>query len=132
MEEIREFEYRVPRFPADFHFLLRTEPHDLDVANPESTRHGGTNPSASSAAVIHARCHEISESGLAAWVAEPLDVNSRVVLLISFPGTQAPVPIAAIVTRRHGSDHVFSFVLPSTKDREHLRQHLLPMQSSEG
>ncbi|MGB9488872.1 MAG: PilZ domain-containing protein [Terriglobales bacterium] len=116
VEEIREFEYRVPRFQVDFHFVLQTE------LGPGVTGQG----------VINARCHEISEGGLAAWVAEPLDVNSKVILLLSFPCESAPVPVAAVVTRRHGSDHAFSFVLPSMKERDHLRQHLLPMQSSEG
>jgi hypothetical protein len=116
VEDIREFEYRVPRFQVDFHFLLRT---DNGQGEPDS------NP-------IHARCHEISEGGLAAWVAEPLDVNSRVILLLSFPGESTPVSVAATVTRRSGSDHAFSFVLPSMKERDHLRQYLLPMQGSEG
>lgn len=116
MEDVREFEYRVPRFQVDFHFLLRTD----------------TGHSVADSDLIHARCHEISECGLAAWVAEPLDVNSRVLLLLSFPGESTPVSVAATVTRRSGSDHAFSFALASMKERDHLRQHLLPMHGSEG
>lgn len=110
MEEIRDFEYRVPRFPTDFHFLLQTE-----VAP----------------GVIHARCYEISEYGLAAWVSEALTIHTRVVLILGLAGDAETTMLPAIVTRRQGSDHVFAFLFPSTNELDHMRKFLLPMQSSE-
>lgn len=104
MENIRDFEYRAPRFETDFHFLLQTE------LEPR---------------VLYARCYEISECGLVARLSEALHVNTKATLILTLPGDWTTMPIAAIVTRRRGSDHAFAFIFSSTKDREHLRQYLL-------
>ena len=65
MENIREFEYRAPRFPADFHFLLQTE------LQPR---------------VLYAHCFEISECGLVARLSEALEVDTRATLILTLPG----------------------------------------------
>ncbi len=111
MENIREFEYRAPRFEADFHFLLQT------TCGMETR-------------VLYARCYEISECGLVARLSGPLDVDTKVTLILTLPGDRTTLPIAAIVTRRQGSDHAFSFVFSANKDRDHLRQYFLAAGSS--
>src|ERR1700690_3366822 len=109
MENIRDFEYRAPRFETDFHFLLQTE---LDPR------------------VLYARCYEISECGLVARLSESLPVDTKATLILTLPGARTTMPIPAIVTRRCGSDHAFAFVFSSTTHREHLQQYLLSARSS--
>ncbi len=109
MENIRDFEYRAPRFETDFHFFLQTE---LDPR------------------VLYARCYEISECGLVARLSEVLQVNTRATLILTLPGDLITMPIAATVTRRHGPDHAFAFIFSLARDREHLQQYLLSARSS--
>jgi hypothetical protein len=104
VENIRDFEYRAPRFETDFHFLLQTEFESR---------------------VLHGRCHEISECGLVARLAEALDVNTKVTLILTLPGDRTTLPIAAVVTRRRGTDHAFAFNFSANRDRDHLRQYFL-------
>jgi hypothetical protein len=111
VENIREFEYRAPRFETDFHFLLQTN-CGMEVR------------------VLYGRCCEISECGLVARLSQPLEVDTKATLILTLPGAQTTLPIAAIVTRRHGSDHAFSFVFSANKDRDHLRQYFLAARSS--
>jgi hypothetical protein len=101
--EIREFEYRAPRFQTDFHFVLQTE----------------------FCTVLYGHCCEISECGLVASVSEPLEVNTKVKLILTLPGDRTTMPIAAVVTRRHGHDHAFAFLFSAPNGREHLRQYFL-------
>lgn len=110
MENVREFRYRAPRFQTDFHFLLLTDLGQL---------------------VLYGRCFEISEYGLVAWVSEPLNVDTKATLILTLPGDSSEMMIAAIVSRRHGSDHAFTFISSSAYDRAHLHQYLLPQQNSE-
>jgi hypothetical protein len=110
VENIREFEYRAPRFPADFHFLLQTE------LQPR---------------VLYAHCFEISECGLVARLSEALEVDTRATLILTLPGDRTTMPVAAIVTRRRGFDHAFSFLFPAGNGREHLRQYFLTAGNSQ-
>ena len=105
MSNIREFQYRAPRFDTDFHFLLLTDLGQL---------------------VLHGRCLEISKQGLVAWVSEPLEVGTKATLILTLPGGSSEMMIAAVVTRRHGPDHAFTFVSIPAPDRPHLHQYLLP------
>lgn len=106
MDEVREFQYRAPRFQVDFRFLLRTE---------------------IGSRVLHARCFEISEGGLAGWVSESLLLHTKVTLLLTLTGQQTPIAIPAVVTRSAGTEHAFSFIFPTTKERDHLHQYFLSM-----
>ena len=109
MENIREFQYRTPRFQTDFHFVLLT----------------GLGQS-----VLFGRCHEISEHGLVGWLSEPLEVDAKATLIFTLPGDSSEITLTGVVTRRHGPDHAFTFVSASPHERTHLRQYLLPPQSS--
>ena len=108
MENVREFQYRAPRFQTDFHFVLLT----------------GLGQT-----VLYGHCHEISEQGLVAWLSERLPVDSKATLIFTLPGESSEITLTGVVTRRHGSDHAFTFVSPSPNDRAHLHQYLLPPQS---
>ena len=109
MENIREFQYRAPRFQTDFHFLLLTDFGQL---------------------VLYGRCYEISEYGLVAWISEPLNVDTKATLILTLPGDSSEMMIGAIVSRRHGSDHAFTFISTSPHDRAHLSQYLFSQQST--
>jgi len=107
VENVREFQYRAPRFQTDFHFVLLTAL--------------GQN-------VLFGHCHEISEQGLVCWLSAQLEVDAKATLIFTLPGDSSEITITAVVTRRHGSDHAFTFVSPSPHERAHLRQYLLPPQ----
>lgn len=108
MENIREFQYRAPRFQTDFHFVLLT----------------GLGQT-----VLFGRCHEISEQGLVGWLSEPLDVETKATLIFTLPGDSSEITLSGVVTRRYGSDHAFTFVSASPHERAHLHQYLLPPSS---
>ena len=102
MENIREFQYRAPRFQVDFQFLV--------LVGIDQFRYG--------------RCYELSEHGLVAWLSEPLDVESKATLLFTLPGESSQMVIGATVCRRFGFDHAFTFVASSPNDRAHLCEYL--------
>ena len=108
MNNVRDFQYRAPRFDTDFRFLLLT---DLGQC------------------VIYGRCNEISEYGMAASLSEPLEVNTTVTLILTLPGEATEMTIKAAVSRRHGYDHALTFISPSAAEFVHLRQYLLPQHN---
>jgi len=104
MSGIYEFGYRMPRFRADFHFLLQTgepQPHLVD-----------------------ARCLDISEDGIAAQIAESLTIGAIVTLILTFPGFGNTLRIPAKVSNQHGEDHGFAFLFPSDAEREEVQRYV--------
>src|SRR5690242_16281195 len=80
---ITKFDYRVPRFPADFRLLVQT-------TEPQPR-------------LLDARCLDISEDGLAAQIAESLPVGTGVILLLTLPGKTTSLQVAATVSHEtHG------------------------------
>ena len=103
--EVREFGYRKPRFPADFRLLMQIEnpqPHLLD-----------------------ARCRDMSEDGLAAQIAEPLSIGTRVNFKFTLPAPHASIRIAAKVTDRNPATYGFTFIFSSQQERSFVRQYLV-------
>jgi len=108
MSGIYEFGYRTPRFPADFHFLLQT---------------GGPDPR-----LIDARCLDISEEGIAAQIAEHLNVGAVVTMILTFPGMASTVRIAARVCNRQDEDHGFAFLFSSQSERDDVRRYVASLR----
>ena len=109
MENIRDFQYRAPRFQIDFHFLVQ--------ADDGQFRYG--------------RCYEISDQGLVAWLSEPLNLDTKATLIFTLPGESVEIMVAATVIRRFGFDHAFAFFPSLPHNRVHLHQYLLAKQNSE-
>jgi hypothetical protein len=103
VDNIRDFQYRAPRFEADFRFLLLTDHGQL---------------------VIYGRCYEISEYGMAAALSEPLEVDTTATLVLTLPGEATEIMIQAVISRRRGCDHALTFISPSHNDRMHLCRYL--------
>jgi len=101
---VQEFGYRVPRFPADFHLLLQT-----------------TDPVPR---LLDARCKDISEDGLAAQVAESLSVGTRVILMLTLPGSSTSLRIDARVSHQRATEHGFAFICPSQNHRDKIQNYL--------
>jgi len=106
---IKEFGYRVPRFPADFHLLIQT----CDVP-PR---------------VLDARCRDISEDGLAAHIPEALGAGTKVTLILSLPGKSTSLRIAATVSHQDHGEHGFAFRFTSQNQREHVQKYVLSLRS---
>ncbi|HYA25159.1 MAG TPA: PilZ domain-containing protein [Terriglobales bacterium] len=101
---IQEFGYRVPRFPADFHFLLQ-------INDPEPR-------------VLDAQCTDISCDGLAAKMAEGLSVGTQVTLMLSLPGQPDILRIGGRVSHQHNREHGFAFLFTSQRERESIQKYV--------
>jgi len=107
---VKDFGYRLPRFPADFRLLLQTpgpEPRLLD-----------------------ARCRDISEDGLAAQLAERISVGTRVTLMLTLPGRATSLSIAATVSHETNGEHGFAFNFSSQNQREQVQRYVISLRSS--
>lgn len=104
MSGVQEFGYRKPRFRADFYFLLQTE-------GPGSH-------------LIEARCVDISEEGMAAQISEPLSVGTKVIMILTLPGSSASLRVAARVCNRRDQDHGLAFVFSSHSERLDFKEYL--------
>lgn len=107
--EVQDFGYRLPRFPADFSLLLQ-------ISDPQPR-------------LVDARCRDISEDGLAARVPESLSVGMRVTLLLTLPGKSASLPIAATVSHQDRGEHGFAFKFSSQNEREQVQKYVLTLRS---
>lgn len=110
MSNTYEFGYRLPRFRADFHFLLQTEGPQSHVAN--------------------AQCVDISEEGMAAQVPEKLAVGATVTLILTLPGTTRPLRIPARVITQQEEDHGLIFMFSSEAEREEVQRYVASLHSS--
>jgi hypothetical protein len=106
---IKEFGYRVPRFPADFRLLLQT-------SDPEPR-------------LLDARCRDISEDGLAAQVPETFPVGTPVILVLTLPGKPISLRIAATVSHQDNGEHGFAFKFSSQNQREQVQKYVLTLRS---
>ncbi len=107
---IREFGYRKPRFRADFHFLLQTEGQGSQL--------------------LSARCTDISEEGLAAFVSAELDVGTAVTFILTLPEGPTSIRLRAIVNYHIEQCHGFKFVFSSDREREFVYRYLADLRSS--
>lgn len=101
---IQEFGYRVPRFPADFHFLLQ-------INDPQPR-------------VLDAQCTDISCDGLAAKMAEGLSVGTQVTLMLSLPGRPETLRIGGRVSHQHNGEHGFAFLFTSQRERDCIQKYV--------
>jgi len=106
---IQDYGYRLPRFCANFSLLLQ-------ISDPKPR-------------LIDARCRDISEDGLAARIAESLEVGTRVTLLLTLPGKAASLPIAATVSHQDRGDHGFTFNFLSQDEREEVYKYVLTLRN---
>jgi len=102
--QIQQFGYRVPRFPADFHFLLQ-------INDPKPR-------------ILDAQCTDISCDGLAAKMAEGLSVGTQVTLMLSLPGQHDTLRIGGRVSHQHSGEHGFAFVFTSQRERECVQKYV--------
>jgi len=106
---VREFGYRQPRFRTDFHFLLQTE---------------GPRPQ-----VLSARCTDLSEEGLAAFVSAELDVGTAVTFILTLPEGATSIRLNATVNYRVDLCHGFRFMLSSDREREFVQRYVADLRS---
>jgi len=107
--QIREFGYRKPRFRTDFHFLLQTEGQGSQL--------------------LSARCTDLSEEGLAAFVSAQLDVGTAVTFILTLPETATAIRLKAVVSYRVAECHGFKFVFSSDREREFVHRYLAALRS---
>lgn len=106
---IREFRYRVPRFPGGFHFVLQ-------VSDPKPR-------------LLDARCTDISADGLAAKVVECLRVGTQVALVLAFPGESNTLRIAGRVSHLQNGEHGIAFIFASPQERELVQKYLASVRA---
>lgn len=109
-DKIYNYGYRAPRFRADFRLLL--QPADR---NP---------------GLLDARCTDLSEDGLAAEVNASLEIGTRVMLILTLPGTPTSMRIPARVTNRQVGGYGFAFILSSQNERSYMHEYLESRRSS--
>lgn len=108
-DNIYNFEYRSPRFPADLSLLVQTS---------------GTPP-----LLLDGRCLDISKEGLRATFHASLEVGSQVTLVMCLPGSSIPVRIAACLIRSEENDHGFTFIFSSQKERDCIDEYIESLHS---
>ena len=108
--KVQEFGYRVPRFPADFHFVLQ-------ISDPKPR-------------LLDARCSDISSDGLAAKMAESLPVGTQVTLMLALLGNSNTLRIAARVSHQQRGEHGFAFIFASQHERESIQKYLASVRTS--
>ncbi len=101
---VYDFGYRMPRFRTDFHLLLQT-------GDRLST-------------LLHGRCTDISEEGLAAEFRTSLEVGSIVTLILTLPGSSTTMKIAARVINCQREFHGFAFVFSSQTERSYIQAYI--------
>jgi hypothetical protein len=103
-DTIYNYGYRLPRFPDDFRLFLQ-----IDNCHPT---------------LLHAQCTNLSEAGLAADIKESLEIGAKVTLILTLPGTQTSMRIAANVIHRQGEAYGFAFAFSSQSQRGSIHKYL--------
>ena len=98
---VTSFGYRKPRFRTDFRLLIQLE---------------GRPPK-----LIDARCLDISEDGLAAQLPEDLEVGTRVIFVMTPPGSSRSIRIPGRVNNRTEQQHGFIFIFNSRAERDSVQ-----------
>jgi hypothetical protein len=71
---------------------------------------------------VHGRTRDISEGGLGAVIADPLDPGTRVELEFPVGIQDLPLRLSAVVCFRRGFHHGFEFLVPSSNDLAVIRK----------
>lgn len=108
--KIHDYGYRTPRYQADFRLLLQCAPP--------------------STVLIDARCTALSEDGLAAEVNMPLEVGTRVMLILMLPGKTRSIKIGARVTNRQLEVYGFAFIFSSLHEQKYMRDYIESQRST--
>jgi hypothetical protein len=112
-DNVSNYEYRSPRFRADFQFAIQ-------IAQPHP-------------AVLNARCIDLSEDGLAAQIAgtelrateirESLEVGAKVTIIMTLPGNSNTTTLAARVTNQKVGSYGFAFIFSSKAERVSMHEY---------
>jgi hypothetical protein len=112
-DNVSNYEYRSPRFRADFQFVVQ-------VMHPHP-------------AVLSARCLDLSEDGLAAQVSgaelrpteirESLEVGAKVTIIMTLPGNSNTTTLAARVTNQKVGSYGFAFIFSSKAERVSMHEY---------
>ena len=97
---VRPFGFRAPRASSNFSFLVEVT---------------------SSGKQLQAVCTDISEDGLAADMAEPLEPKTNLIIRMLLPGGTVPVQIPGSVEYSQGRRCGLTFLYSSPEDREQVR-----------
>jgi hypothetical protein len=107
-DKISNYEYRAPRFRADFRLWVQT---------------GGRQPE-----LLDARCIDLSEDGLAAEILAPainetLEIGARVLLIMTLPGNSTATKLAARVTNHQAAACGFAFIFSSKAEQNYIHDY---------
>lgn len=106
-EDIRTFDFRVPRFPAGFHFFVEVN---------------------ASRARQDAVCVDIGIDGMAADLSQNLEPTTQVTLWLLFAGETVPARIQASVEYRRNQRHGFKFLYSSPLERAAVETFIQSIQ----
>jgi len=109
-DEIYKYGYRAPRYRADFALLLQTDDRIPTL--------------------LDARCTDLSEDGLAVKTKAPLEIGTRVTLILTLPGVSTSTRLAARVTNRQVDGYGFAFIFSSQNERSYMHDYLEARRSS--
>jgi PilZ domain len=113
-DNVSNFEYRSPRFRADFRLLVQTgHPHP---------------------AILNGRCVDLSEDGLAAEILAPeirasglresLEIGAEVTIIMTLPGNSNTTTFAARVTNQKVGSYGFAFIFSSKAEQAYMHEYL--------
>ncbi|MGA9504943.1 MAG: PilZ domain-containing protein [Terriglobales bacterium] len=103
-DKIYNYGYRTPRFPMDFSLLLQTNDR--------------------LPALLEAHCSDLSEDGLAAEIAAPLEIGAKVTLILTLPGNPTAIRLSATVTNQNPGGYGFAFIFSSPSQRNYISDYL--------
>lgn len=102
MPTLRPFEYRMPRFRADFPVIVQ----------PDDGKPG----------LLEGQCVDISQEGIRVWLSESLQNGCRVLLILSAPSRS--LTVSALLTSCDGQFHGFAFDFTTDDQRTCLQEIL--------
>jgi hypothetical protein len=107
-DKISNYEYRTPRFCADFSLWVQTGDRDPEL--------------------LEARCKDLSEDGLAveivgAEINKPFEIGDRVILIMTLPGESTTKKIVARVTNQKASGYGFAFIFSSIAEEISMHEY---------
>jgi len=112
-DNISNYEYRAPRVRVNFPVLVHTSHHR--------------------AAILNARCIDLSEDGLAAEllcagilapeIRDSLEVGREVTIIMTLPGHTNTTKLAARVTNHKVGSYGFAFIFSSKAEQDYIHQY---------
>ena len=100
-DAIREFGFRELRIRTDFPLKLKT-----DEAVPR---------------LIEGQCVDISAEGMAVCCSASFTVGTRLLILVTFPGTSNVIQLPASVVRAEASRYGLNFIFSTSRERDAVR-----------